>query len=111
MTEEENTLSNEAPDEVIERLLRSRGAPIDAQGFWSPEGALDWPARILLRRLRLMRGWTQKGLAERAGMAQSHVAKSEAGQDIRLRTLEKLVAALGCRLSLRVRPIVPFEVR
>ena len=51
---------------------------------WSPAGSLDWSAAELVRRLRLMRGWTQRELAARAGVAQSHVVKVEAGGDVRL---------------------------
>lgn len=79
--------------------------------FWPPKGGSDWPWPLLLKRLRLMRGLTQRGLAEEAGIAQSHVAKAESGADVRLSTMNRLIGALGCRLSLRVRPVRPFEIR
>ena len=85
--------------------------PVDTQGFWSPQGSLDWTWPVLLKRLRWMRGLNQRQLAEEAGVAQSHVAKAESGADVRLSTIVRLIAALGCRLSLRVRPIKPFESR
>jgi DNA-binding Xre family transcriptional regulator len=87
------------------------GRRFDSDGFWAPDGALDWPAPVLLKRLRLMRGLTQKELAQRAQVVQSHVSKTEAGSDVRLSTMLRLIDALGCRLSLRVRPVTPFEMR
>lgn len=91
--------------------LAPKQATLDAQGFWNPKDSLDWPAPILLRRLRIQRGWTQRELAGKADVAQSHVAKVEAGRDVRFSTIERLVGALGCKLRLRVSPVAPFEVR
>jgi DNA-binding Xre family transcriptional regulator len=87
------------------------GRAFDAEGFWSPDGALDWTCPVLLKRVRLMRGLTQRELAARAQVVQSHVSKAESGCDIRLSTIIRLVDALECRLALRVRPTTPFEVR
>lgn len=88
-----------------------RKPPVDEQGYWAPRGAGDWDWPMLLRRLRLMRGLTQVQLAVEAGVVQSHVAKAESGSDVRLSTVQRLIRALGCRLSLRVRPVTPFEIR
>lgn len=97
--------------EIIQGKLQARKSPIDDGGFWSPEGGSDWPWPVLLKRLRLMRGLSQRQLAERAGVVQSHVAKAEAGADIRMSTLERLIGAMGCRTTVRVRPFEPFELR
>jgi DNA-binding Xre family transcriptional regulator len=103
-------MNQEAWDSLCEDMT-PRKPPVDAQGFWSPEGGLDWTWPVLLRRLRLMRGLNQRQLAEEAGIVQSHVAKAESGSDVRLSTIVRLIKALGCRLSLRVQPIKPFELR
>lgn len=104
-----DAMGHDALEQIQERLVRK--PPLDAQGFWSPEGGLDWPWPVLLRRLRLMRGLTQRQLAEKTGLVQSHVAKAESGADVRLSTIARLIDALDCRLALRVRPIKPFESR
>lgn len=82
---------------------------VDEQGYWVPKGGTGLGPADLVRRLRLMRGLTQRELAVKASVVQSHVSKTEAGADVRASTLTRLVEALGCRLDLRVRPIVPFE--
>lgn len=105
MTNQTNALS------LIQDGISARKPQIDGQGFWSPEGGCDWPWPVLLRRLRLMRGLNQRQLAEKAGMVQSHVAKAESGVDVRLSTIERLIAAMECRVSFRVRPITPFPSR
>ena len=95
---------------LLKKDLFNREPVLDAQGFWSPEGGLDWAWPMLLRRLRRRRLLTQRQLAEKAGIVQSHVSKAESGAaDVRLSTIVRLTEALGCRLSLRVRPIVPFD--
>ena len=69
-------------EEEWDRLCEDRvpGRPlVDAQGFWSPQGSLDWTWPVLVKRLRWMRGLNQRQLAEEAGMAQSHVAKTGSG--------------------------------
>lgn len=84
---------------------------VDEQGFWAPKGGADWEPAVLVKRLRVLRGLTQRQLAAQAGVVQSHVSKTESGADIHASTLTRFVEALGCRLVLRVRPVVPFEVR
>lgn len=84
---------------------------MDEQGYWAPKGGSDWGPSDLVKRLRLMRGLTQDQLAAQSGVAQSHVSKAERGADVRASTLRRLVEGMGCRLDLRVRPVVPFEVR
>ena len=48
-----------------------------------------------IRRARRAMGWTQRELAQRAGMGQSHVLRVEQGSDVRLSTLQRLAEALG----------------
>jgi transcriptional regulator with XRE-family HTH domain len=83
----------------------------DSEGFWTPDGSLDWTCPVLLKRLRLMRRLTQRELAEKADIVQSHISKAESGSDVRLSTMFRIVEALECRLALRVKPITPFEIR
>lgn len=84
---------------------------MDEQGYWAPKGGTDMGPADLVKRLRLMRGLSQRQLAVQAGVKQSHVCRLETGADLRASTLARLVVALGCKLDLRVRPVVPFEVR
>ena len=48
-----------------------------------------------IRRARRAMGWSQRELASRAGMGQSHVLRVEQGSDVRLSTLQRLADALG----------------
>jgi HTH-type transcriptional regulator/antitoxin HipB len=58
---------------------------------------------VLARREEL--GWSQRQLAERAGMTQPGVARFEAGGTTpTLPLLERLAAALGLRLSVSFQP-------
>jgi predicted transcriptional regulator len=51
------------------------------------------------------RGLSQTAVAARMGTSQSVVARLEAGDvDVRLSTLERYAAAVGCSLDVRVRP-------
>lgn len=84
---------------------------MDEQGYWPPKGGTDMGPADLLKRLRLMRGVSQSQLAAQAGVFQSLISRMETGADFRASTLTRLVEALGCKLDLRVRPVVPFEVR
>jgi len=55
-----------------------------------------------LIELRQKRGWTQRDLAERAGMKQPQLARLETGQvEPRLDTLQRLAKAMGSRLTVR----------
>ena len=48
--------------------------------------------------MRIRFGLNRKQLAAKAGVSASLVGRAEKGADIRLSTLRKLYAALGCRL-------------
>lgn len=55
-----------------------------------------------LIELREKHGWTQRDLAERAGMKQPQLARLETGQvEPKLDTLQRLAKAMGSRLTIR----------
>jgi ribosome-binding protein aMBF1 (putative translation factor) len=61
-----------------------------------------------VRGLREQKGWSQRELAEAAGMTQPAVARCEAGGTMpTLRVLERLATALGAELVVRLAPRVP----
>lgn len=69
-------------------------------------------AAATLRRAREAAGLTQRALAERAGTAQSVVARIERGQtDPTLGTLRRLLAACGCDLSLQLAPAAVADLQ
>jgi transcriptional regulator with XRE-family HTH domain len=45
-----------------------------------------------IRQLRLERGWSQRYLSERAGVAQGDISKLENGASLRARVLSALLA-------------------
>lgn len=78
-------------DPVREALLHGEDAPA---------AFASWPAREVLRRLRIRLELNRRQLAAKAGVSASLVGRAEQGADVRLSTLRKLYAALGCRLLL-----------
>lgn len=80
----------ETTDPVRQALAHGEAIPLE----WS-----SWSAGYALRRLRLRFGLKKKDLAQRAGVSPSLVGRAEKGADIRLSTLRRLYAALGCRLA------------
>lgn len=68
-------------------------------------------AAALLRETRLARGLNQTELARRAGTAQTYVSRIERGVvSPSLDTLERLVHAMGRRLTLATEPLSPGNV-
>jgi len=60
--------------------------------------------------LRLRKGWSQRTLAEAAGMKQPHIARLESGQnDPSLDTMRRLAHALGISIEELVRELVASE--
>jgi len=57
-----------------------------------------------IRALRIRRGWTQEELGQRAGMSRGAVARIEQGHadGVTVRSLERLAAALGARVIVRL---------
>ena len=45
-------------------------------------------------------GWSQRELAERCGLSRPTIARIEAGQHVRMATLETVAEVLGLRLEL-----------
>lgn len=81
----------EPADPVREALVHGEAVPSEWRG---------WPTGEALRRLRLRFGLKKKDLAARAGVSPSLVGRAEKGADIRLSTLRRLYAAVGCRLQI-----------
>ncbi len=55
--------------------------------------------------LREQHGWTQRELADRAGMKQPQLARLERGQvEPKLDTLQRLAGAMGCRVRVSFEP-------
>jgi HTH-type transcriptional regulator / antitoxin HipB len=83
-------------EELRERILAKSGVR-------EAYDALEPAYQIACRRIE--QGMTQAELAERAGMKQPNVARLEAGkQNLTLGLLQRLAAALGCRLEVRLVP-------
>ncbi len=60
---------------------------------------------VLLRQARERAGLTQEEVAERLDTKKSAISRFESrAGDIRLSTLERYAAAIGCNLSLRLQP-------
>ncbi|MDQ2667395.1 MAG: helix-turn-helix transcriptional regulator [Gemmatimonadota bacterium] len=52
------------------------------------------PIRLRVQELREALGWSQRDLAEKAGVRQATVSQAEQGGGVNLATLEKLANAL-----------------
>ena len=67
------------------------------------------PRYTVLRQLialREQRGWSQRELADRAGMKQPQLARLETGQvEPKLDTLQRLAIAMGCRVRVSFEPV------
>ena len=53
-----------------------------------------------IREARDARGWSQGELAERCGLSRPTIARIEAGQHVRMGTLETVARALGLTVEL-----------
>ena len=63
-----------------------------------------------LRRMRQQRGWSQQGIAERAGLSLSGYCKIEKGQSVPgVDALEGLAKALGIGIQAMLRPIFAIQ--
>jgi ribosome-binding protein aMBF1 (putative translation factor) len=62
--------------------------------------------------LREQHGWTQRELADRAGMKQPQVARLGTGQgEPKLDTLQRLAEAMGCRVRVSFEPAEPAQLK
>ena len=62
--------------------------------------------------LREQHGWTQRELADRAGMKQPQLARLETGQvEPKLDTLQRLAEAMGCRVRVSFEPAEHAQLR
>ena len=80
------------------RLEEPREEVLEDSEVRSYRAAEDLMARVGVHvlRLRLERGWTQRGLAERVGTDQGRIARIEAGDvNLTLRGLARMAHALG----------------
>lgn len=57
------------------------------------------PIRLRVQELREALGWSQRDLAEKAGVRQATVSQAESGKGVNLATLEKLADALDVNAS------------
>lgn len=81
--------------------MRNLGDPVRAaiaHGEASPAAFASWPLPELLRRLRIRFHLNRKQLAAKAGVSASLIGRAEKGADVRISTLRKIYAAMGCRL-------------
>jgi HTH-type transcriptional regulator/antitoxin HipB len=77
--------------------------PAVAEAYDQTRVRFELAEAVRVRREEL--GWSQRQLAERAGMTQPGVARFEAGGTTpTLPLLERLAAALGLRLSVSFQP-------
>ena len=88
-------------------LAQARAARMDqpavAEAYDQARVRFELAETVRVRREEL--GWSQRQLAQRAGMTQPGVARFEAGGTTpTLPLLERLAAALGLRLSVSFQP-------
>lgn len=55
-----------------------------------------------ISKARKARGWSQSELAERAAVSRPTIARIEAGQQVRVSTLNAVAQALGMRVEISV---------
>ena len=98
-------MSQETPERMS--LAEARAARIDrpevSTAYAAAQLRYELAEAIRIRREEL--GWSQRQLAERAGMTQPGVARFEAGGTTpTLPLLERLAAALGLTLNVSLAP-------
>lgn len=81
--------------------MRNFGDPVRdaiAYGEAAPAEFVSWLLPELLRRLRIRFHLNRKQLAAKAGVSASLIGRAEKGADLRVSTLRRIYAAVGCRL-------------
>ena len=88
----------------LQQYLEQRLVDPKFQAAWD-ESRLEYMVARQLIQLRREQGLTQSQLARRLHTQQSEISRIEAGdQNISLGKLEKLVTALGARVSITIEP-------
>ncbi len=59
------------------------------------------PQKVLIRRLRELRGLTQEQLAQKLGVKQSTISRFEGGDDMHLSTLKRFISSMGGELQIQ----------
>ena len=65
----------------------------------------------LIRSERTRRGMTQEELGERVGVGKAQISKIESGRGLTIRTVTKVLDALGLSASVRLQAMVPVDRR
>lgn len=68
-----------------------------AHGEAAPAEFAAWPLPEMLRRLRIRFSLNRRELAAKAGVSASLIGRAEKGADVRISTIRKIFAAVGCR--------------
>ena len=82
-------------NELLSKMSPERRARVKAE-------AGDLHREYVLSQIRRQVGFTQADVAERLGVSQPTYAECERGSNMRIGTLQKIVAALGGELSFHV---------
>ena len=83
-------------NELLSKMSPERRARVKAE-------ADDLHREYVLSQIRQQIGFTQADVAERLGVSQPTYAECERGSNMRIGTLQKIVAALGGELLLQVK--------
>lgn len=83
-------------NELLAKMSPERRARVKA-------AADDLHRKYVLSQIRQQVGFTQADVAERLGVSQPTYAECERGSNMRIGTLQKIVAALGGELLLQVK--------
>ena len=82
-------------NELLSKMSQERRARVKAE-------ADELHREYVLSQIRQQVGFTQADVAERLGVSQPTYAECERGSNMRIGTLQKIVAALGGELSFHV---------
>ena len=66
---------------------------------------------VLIRSERTRRGMTQEELGERVGVGKAQISKIESGRGLTIRTVTKVLDALGLSASVHLQTMVPVDRR
>jgi ribosome-binding protein aMBF1 (putative translation factor) len=88
----------------LQQYINQRLADPDFKVAWG-ESRLEYMVTQQLIRIRRQQGLTREELARRLHTKQSEISRIEAGeQNISLKKLDHLVAALGAQVSITIEP-------